>query len=500
MPSTESPRPAQSPHRTMTELAALLGASVISADETARKIAGITHDSRAIRPGDLYAALPGAHAHGADFALAAAGHGAAAMLTDRPGPHPLPTIVVEKPREVLGRVASWVYDDPSRAMDVIGITGTNGKTTTAYLIEAGLRGAGRSTGLIGTVETRIGAESLSSVHTTPEAPDLQALLALMRERGVQSVPMEVSSHGLALGRVDGTVYTAAVFTNLSQDHLDFHADMDDYFRAKAKLFDIKRSRVAVINVDDEAGERLLHLTRLPVTTTSARGRSLADWRATEIVQDSAGSSFRLHGPAGEDVPIRLRMTGAYNVANALSALAALASIGVDLEAAAAGMAGLAGVPGRLESIDAGQDFGAFVDFAHSPDSLANVLQTLRPVTPGRLIVVLGCGGDRDRGKRPLMGTVATTYADLAIVTSDNPRSEDPSSIIAAIVEGAVEGAELEVEPDRRAAIDRAVALAAAGDTVLLAGKGHEPQQEFADHVIDFDDRIELRRAIETAAR
>jgi UDP-N-acetylmuramoyl-L-alanyl-D-glutamate--2,6-diaminopimelate ligase len=384
-------------------------------------------------------------------------------------------------------------------MDVVGITGTNGKTTTAYLVEAGLRGAGRTTGLIGTVETRIGAESLASIHTTPESTDLQALLALMRERGVQSVAMEVSSHGLALGRVDGTTFAVAVFTNLSQDHLDFHADMDDYFRAKAKLFEAKRSRVAVINVDDPAGERLLHLTRLPVTTTSARGRALADWRASDVAQDSAGSSFRVLGPAGEDLPVRVQLAGGYNVANALSALAALSSIGVDLEAAVAGLAELPGVPGRLERVDAGQDFGAFVDFAHSPDSLETVLQTLRPLTPGRLIVVFGCGGDRDRGKRPLMGAVATKLADLVIVTSDNPRSEDPDAIIASILAGAASASRPEVEPDRHAAIERAVSLAKPGDTVLIAGKGHEPRQEFADRVVDFDDRVELRRAIEAVA-
>lgn len=499
--TSQSPRPDQVQPKSFADLAAMLGPAVLTADDSAAQITGVTHDSRAVRRGDLYAALPGAHAHGADFAAAAAAAGAAAMLTDHQGPHPLPTILVERPRDVLGRVASWVYGDPSRAMDVIGITGTNGKTTTAYLVEAGLRGAGRSTGLIGTVETRIGAESLASAHTTPEATDLQALLAVMRERGVQSVAMEVSSHGLALGRVDGASYAAAVFTNLSQDHLDFHADMDDYFRAKAKLFEAKRSRLAVINVDDPAGERLLHLTRLPVTTTSARGRGLADWRAAGIAHEATGSSFRLLGPAGEDLPVRLRLTGAYNVANALGALAALASIGVDLEAAAAGIAELAGVPGRLERIDAGQEFGAFVDFAHSPDSLQTVLQTLRPVTSGRLIVVLGCGGDRDRGKRPLMGAVATTYADVAIVTSDNPRSEDPAAIIDAIVAGAVAaGASLEIEPDRHAAIVRAVSLAQPGDTLLLAGKGHEAQQEFAGHVVEFDDRVELRNALEGAAR
>ncbi len=495
-PAPDGLRPQFVTPRTLDELTSLLGSDVISADRGDVGITGVTHDSRAVKPGDLYAALPGEHTHGADHADAAATWGAVAMLTDREGPYPLPAVVVPRPRSVLGRVASWVYGDPSQSMDVIGITGTNGKTTTAYLVEAGFAKAGRVTGLIGTVETRIGAESLPSAHTTPEAPDLQAVLALMRERDVTAVAMEVSSHGLALGRVDGTTYAAAVFTNLSQDHLDFHADMDDYFKAKAKLFDAPRSKIAVINVDDPAGERLLHMTRLPVTTTSARGRSLADWRASEISHELSATTFRVRGPSGEDLTVRTQLTGDHNVANALGAIAALVSIGVDIGAAAEGIGGLAGVPGRLERVDAGQVFGAFVDYAHSPDSLETVLRTLRGITAGKLIVVFGCGGDRDRGKRPLMGAAASAYADIAVVTSDNPRSEDPAAIINAIVVGVdPAGASLHVEPDRHAAIALAASLAASGDTVLVAGKGHEARQEFADHVIDFDDRLVLREVI-----
>jgi UDP-N-acetylmuramoyl-L-alanyl-D-glutamate--2,6-diaminopimelate ligase len=489
-------RPQYVTPRTLDALTSMLQPDVISADSSEAGITGITHDSRAVRPGDLYAGLPGQHAHGASYAAAAADSGAVALLTDKEGPHPLPAVVVERPRSVLGRVSSWVYDDPSRSMDVIGITGTNGKTTTAYLVEAGLAGAGRTTGLIGTVETRIGGQSLPSLHTTPEAPDLQALLALMRERDVTGVAMEVSSHGLALGRVDGTTYAAAVFTNLSQDHLDFHADMDDYFRAKAKLFERSRSKLAVINIDDPAGERLLHMTRLPVTTTSARGRAMADWRATDIAHEPAHTSFRVHGPSGEDLALRTRLPGDYNVANALGALAALVSIGIDIGTAAEGISSLTGVPGRLERVDAGQPFGAFVDYAHSPGSLETVLRTLREITQDKLIVVFGCGGDRDRLKRPLMGAAASAYADVAVVTNDNPRSEDPTSIIDAIVAGAdPAGASLQVEPDRRAAIALAVSLAGPGDTLVVAGKGHEAQQEFADHVIDFDDRRVLFEVI-----
>jgi len=494
----ETPRPRAVTPRPLADLVVLLGRDVEAADAADQVLTGITHDSRAVRPGDLYVGLPGSRAHGADFSAAAAASGAAAMLTDRPGPHPLPTVTVPKPRAVLGKVASWVYGDPSHAIDVVGVTGTNGKTTTAYLLDAGLRAAGRRTGLIGTVETRIGDEVMASVHTTPEAPDLQALLAVMREDGVGAVAMEVSSHGLALGRVDGTSYAAAIFTNLSQDHLDFHADMDDYFKAKAKLFDA-RSRVAVINVDDPAGERLLHMTRLPVTTTSAAGRSVADWQARDITHEPNGTTFRLLGPSGEDTPVRTRLTGDYNVANALSAVAALVSIGIDLDAAVTGVGELAGVPGRLERVEAGQDWLAFVDYAHTPDSVETVLRTLREITAGRLVAVLGCGGDRDRGKRPLMGAAAATFADVAVITNDNPRSEDPQAIIDAMVDGARQGdAQLHVEPDRHAAIELAVSLAASGDTVAVLGKGHEQGQELADRTVPFDDRLVLREAIEKA--
>jgi UDP-N-acetylmuramoyl-L-alanyl-D-glutamate--2,6-diaminopimelate ligase len=480
----------------LSAVAGLLTDAVVSVDSGGVVVTGVTHDSRAVVPGDLYVGLPGSQTHGADFAAAARDAGAAAILTDRPGPHPLPSVIVERPRAVVGKVAAFIYGEPSRAIDVVGVTGTNGKTTTAYLLEAGLRAAGRRTGLIGTVETRVADRVLPSAHTTPEAADLQALLAVMREDDVDAVAMEVSSHGLALGRVDGTKYAAAIFTNLSQDHLDFHADMDEYFKAKAKLFEGGRSRVAVINVDDPAGERLLHMTRLPVTTTSATGRPGADWQASAIRHEPDGTTFRVLGPGGEDVVVHTGLTGDFNVANALGALAALSSIGVDVEAAAAGIGRLGGVPGRLERVAAGQEWLAFVDYAHSPDSVESVLRTLRPITRGRLIAVLGCGGDRDRGKRPLMGRAMATHADVAVVTSDNPRSEAPQSIIDAMLTGAREGnAEVHVEIDRHAAIDLAVALARPGDVLALLGKGHEQGQTFADRTTPFDDRIVLRESI-----
>jgi UDP-N-acetylmuramoyl-L-alanyl-D-glutamate--2,6-diaminopimelate ligase len=461
-------------------------------------VSGVTHDSRAVRPGDVYAALPGSRAHGADFAAQAVANGAVAAVSDR-AVDGLPTLVLDDPRQVLGDLARWVYGDPSAAMDVVGVTGTNGKTTTAYLLDAGFAAAGRTTGLVGTVETRVAGEVLPSAHTTPEAPDLQALLAVMRERGVTGVGMEVSSHGLALGRVDGTTFAAAVFTNLSQDHLDFHRDMESYFKAKASLFTPARSKVAVVNVDDPYGQRLVERTSLPLVTTSARGARLADWQARDVELTRDGATFRVVAP-GVDRTVRLRLPAAYNVANALGALAALVSVGIDADAAIAGVERLDGVPGRLERVDRGQPFLAVVDYAHSPDSVASVLASLRPLTDGRVIVVLGCGGDRDREKRPLMGEAAARGADLVVATSDNPRSEDPLAILDAMVAGVREtGTPYVVEPDRAAAIGRAVAEARPGDVVLVAGKGHEQGQTFAEVTVPFDDRTVLARALEQRA-
>jgi UDP-N-acetylmuramoyl-L-alanyl-D-glutamate--2,6-diaminopimelate ligase len=444
----------------------------------------------------VYAALPGSRAHGADFAAQAAAAGAVAMVSDCES-DALPTYVVPDPRAVLGDLARWVYGDPSAAMDVVGVTGTNGKTTTAYLLEAGFAAAGRATGLVGTVETRVAGERLPSAHTTPEAPELQALLGVMRERGVTGVGMEVSSHGLALGRVDGTTFAAAVFTNLSQDHLDFHPSMEAYFKAKAALFTPERSKVAVVNVDDEHGRRLVEMTRLPLVTTSANGDRLADWQAHDVALSIDGATFRVSAP-GVDDEVRVRLPAAYNVANALGALAALHSVGVPWEAAKEGVESLAGVPGRLERVDRGQPFLAVVDYAHTPDAVASVIQALRPLTKGFVICVLGCGGDRDPGKRPLMGTAAAEYADWVVATSDNPRSEDPQAILDAMVTGIISTADPKwvVEPDRRYAIRTAVQIAHPGDIVLVAGKGHEQGQTIGDVTVPFDDRVVLAEEID----
>ncbi|MEV6315080.1 UDP-N-acetylmuramoyl-L-alanyl-D-glutamate--2,6-diaminopimelate ligase [Streptomyces sp. NPDC051776] len=484
------------------------------------KVTGITHDSRAVRPGDIYAALPGARFHGADFAAQAVDLGAAAILTDpvgadRAAATGLPVLVVDHPRGRMGGLAAAIYGDPGRDLLQIGITGTSGKTTTAYLIEGGLRAAEQRreaaaggsgtpalTGLIGTVESRIGDKRLKSERTTPEATDLQALFAVMRERGVHSVAMEVSSHALVLGRVDGTVFDVAVFNNLSPEHLDFHPDMEDYFAAKAQLFTQARSRVGVVNLDDEYGKRLAEESAVPVTTFSAEGHPDADWRADDVEVGPLGSTFTALGPSGETVRAAAPLPGPFNVANALAAITALVVAGVEPQTAADGVAAVPGVPGRLERVDAGQDYLAVVDYAHKPDAVESVLRALRKVTEGKLHAVLGCGGDRDPHKRGPMGGALARLADTAILTSDNPRSEDPLAILAAMLSGAAEvpvherGTVL-IEEDRAAAIAAAVARAEPGDTVLVAGKGHEQGQDIAGVVRPFDDRQVLREAIES---
>ncbi|WP_411074305.1 UDP-N-acetylmuramoyl-L-alanyl-D-glutamate--2,6-diaminopimelate ligase [Streptomyces sp. cmx-4-7] len=498
---TTPPRPERVRPTPLGDLAAHLGTDTPGDAE----ISGITHDSRAVRPGDVYAALPGARAHGADFVDQAAGLGAAAILTDPAGAERaaatgLPVLVVEDPRGRMGELAAEIYGRPGAGLLKIGITGTSGKTTTAYLVEGGLRGAGRRTGLVGTVEMRIGDERIKSERTTPEATDLQALFAVMRERGVEAVAMEVSSHALVLGRVDGCVFDVAVFNNLSPEHMEFHSDMEDYFRAKAGLFTPERSRLGVVNLDDAYGRRLAKEAGVPVVTFSAEGRADADWRAEDHVLGSHDSTFTAVGPGGERIPATAPLPGPFNVANTLAAIAVLAVAGLDPKAAAEGVAAVPGVPGRLERVDAGQPYLAVVDYAHKTDAVESVLRSLREVTEGRLHVVIGCGGDRDVTKRGPMGAAAARLADTAVLTSDNPRSEDPLAILTAMLTGAAgvpagERGEVLVLADRAAAIGAAVARARPGDTVLVAGKGHEQGQEIAGAVRPFDDREVLRAAI-----
>ncbi|WP_328222801.1 MULTISPECIES: UDP-N-acetylmuramoyl-L-alanyl-D-glutamate--2,6-diaminopimelate ligase [unclassified Streptomyces] len=496
------PRPTLLSAVPLAELAEQLG---VTAPEVAAEVAGITHDSRAVRPGDLYAALPGARLHGADFVTQAAGLGAVAVLTDATGAERaaatgLPVLVVEDPRARMGELAATIYRHPGRDLLQIGITGTSGKTTTAYLIEGGLE-VTRPTGLIGTVEIRIGDERIKSERTTPEATDLQALFAVMREGGVEAVAMEVSSHALVLGRVDGCVFDVAVFNNLSPEHMEFHSGMEDYFQAKAQLFTPKRSRLGVVNLDDEYGRRLTEEATVPVVTFSAEGHPDADWRAEDVRVGPMDSTFTAIGPKGERVTARSPLAGPFNVANTLAAIVALAVAGLDPQTAADGIAAVPGVPGRLERVDAGQPYLAVVDYAHKTDAVESVLKALRKVTEGSLHVVLGCGGDRDRTKRGPMGAAMARLSDTAVLTSDNPRSEDPLAILAAMLEGAAsvpahERGEVVLFEERSAAIAAAVARARPGDTVLVAGKGHEQGQDIAGVVRPFDDRQVLREAIQ----
>ena len=496
-------------------------------DETL--VTGVTLDSRSVRPGDLYAALPGFNVHGARFVADAVRAGAVAVLTDAEGRalvedavargdlKAVPVLVAADPRAVLGEAAATVYGRPSEGLTMIGVTGTNGKTTTAYLVESALRAHGSRTGLIGTVETRIGDDRVESVRTTPEATDLHALLGVMRERGIDACVMEVSSHALELHRVDGVVYDVALFTNLSQDHLDFHPSMEAYFAAKASLFTPERSRAGVVCVDDAWGARLAREARVPVTTLATTGVDGASQAVDWTVEEGDAGAFTLRERAtGRGLSLVSHLPGHFNVANtALAALALLATglTGAEVEAA---MAVAPAVPGRMEVVAPGGDGTprCVVDFAHTPDAVDAALAALRPSTQGRLIAVLGAGGDRDSGKRPAMGAAAARRADVVVVTDDNPRSEDPATIRAAVAEGAraevaagaATASEIIDGGARSSAIAEAVALAAVGsgdpgeqegrvDTVVVLGKGHEKGQEILGVKHPFDDRDAVRAAL-----
>lgn len=513
---TSSLRPRATPGIALRTLAAQIGAVPGDGAELPDvRVGGVTLRAQDTAAGDLFAALPGSAAHGAEFTAAAFDAAAAAVLTDPAGltaihrslgdPAPLPVLIHPSPRSVLGAAAAAVYGHPSDRVVVLGVTGTSGKTTVAHLVEAGLRAAGRTTGLIGTVGVRIAGVDVPSSLTTPEAPALQALLAAMAEQGVDTAVMEVSSHALELGRVDGIRFAVGGFTNLSRDHLDFHPSMAAYFEAKAKLFDpaaaVHAAR-AVVCVDDAAG-RAMAARAADAVTVSVEGRA-ADWRAedaVDLVGDVRGGlqEFTAVDPAGVHHRLRIRLPGRYNVANALLALAMLDAVGVSPEQAAPGLR-TAAVPGRLEVVERGQQFLAVVDYAHKPGALQAVLQALRR-PGGRLAVVLGAGGNRDAGKREPMGRVAAELADLVVVTDDNPRDEDPAAIRAAVLAGsrAVRrrpAPEIVEIGDRRAAIGRAVGWARPGDVVVIAGKGHERGQTAAGQTRPFDDRDELANALE----
>lgn len=510
--------------RRLSDVAAFLDVASVESGESIR-VAGIAQHSGRVRPGNIYLARPGMHAHGAGFAQQAASAGATAAVTDEAGLAPcqaagLSTLVVPDPGKVAGKLSAWMYGEPTNSLTMLGVTGTNGKTTTTYLLDAALSRVGHRTGLIGTVETRMAGEQLPSGRTTPEAPELQGLLAAMVQRGVDAVSMEVSSHALDLARVDGTRFAVVGFTNLSQDHLELHGDLESYYQAKARLFDPEFAKVGVVNVDDPYGARLATEAserKLEIVTVSPSGAAHADWRAGEVEYGPSGSlGFDVIGPEGAagpglDVRIAMGLAGDFNVANALVAVAMLDRVGVDAASIVAAFAGVR-LPGRMERIlpaeteRPGQSAGrapvnAIVDYAHTPEAIDVVLRSVRRGAPGRIIAVFGSGGDRDVSKRPLMGAAVARGADVAVITDDNPRSEDPAAIRSAVRAGArgvrAERAHAEVMEigDRREAIFWAIRNADPGDTVLVLGKGHETGQEVRGVLHPFDDRAVTASAL-----
>ncbi|MGZ4151516.1 MAG: UDP-N-acetylmuramoyl-L-alanyl-D-glutamate--2,6-diaminopimelate ligase [Actinomycetota bacterium] len=476
------------PPITLERLAAAVAGATIRGDARTR-VSDVSFDSRAVTPGALFFSVVGEHVDGHDHAGAAVEAGAAAIVVERWLDVNAPQVRVPSTRAAMGPMSAAAFGGPAASMTSVGVTGTNGKTTITYLLESIFAAAGWRSGIVGTTGARVDGEPVPLTRTTPEAPDLQRLLASMRDRGARVAALEVSSHALAMHRTDAIVFDVAVFTNLSQDHLDFHGDMGSYFDAKARLFTPAHARHAVLNIDDASGRRLAADASVPLTTFAIDAD--ADVRAEELVITPTGLAFSVSGTA-----FRSELRGAFNASNALAAIATAKLLGVDDEAIVGGVAALRAVPGRMEPVDAGQGSLVVVDYAHTPDSIRSVLRAARPLASGRLIVVFGCGGDRDRAKRAPMGNAATEAADLTVITTDNPRSEDPLAIIAEIEPGAERGrGAYVVEPDRRAAIRLALSKAEAGDVVVIAGKGHEPYQELRDRVVPFDDRVVAREEL-----
>lgn len=479
----------------LEDAAQLVGAS-LHGDNV--EFTGVTHVDSEVEAGDIFLAIPGARVHGATYIDSAIKRGAVAVLTDEAGfayCKGIPVLVVKDVRTAGAVIASSLYKYPTRDLASIGITGTNGKTTVSTLLYQIFQAVGRETGLIGTVETRIGTDVLKSSRTTPEAPELQALAAVMRERHMRHLVMEVSSHALSLKRIKGSHFAIAAFTNLTQDHLDFHKDMESYFAAKAELFTSEYAEEGFINIDSPYGQRLANEAQIPITTLSRTDKS-ATWHFVETHNVSRGVEFSARGAGGILIESRTRLVGGYNLDNLLLALAIAVECGIDPIELASITPMLTGAPGRLESVSLGQHYTALVDYAHSPDAVANVLAAAREFTTGKIIAVLGCGGDRDASKRPLMGAALIQGADIAIFTSDNPRSESPTQILSLMTEALTFTAPSQIIEDREDAIRAAVALANDGDTVLILGKGHEVGQEVAGVITPFDDRIVLAQAIE----
>jgi UDP-N-acetylmuramoyl-L-alanyl-D-glutamate--2,6-diaminopimelate ligase len=481
---------------------ALDSARLVGSGETV--ITGLSYDSRSTRPGDLFIAVQGTHCDthcdGSRFAAQAVERGAAAVLTDRPldPALPVPRLRVEDARAAKARVAAEFYRHPSRSLDCVGVTGTNGKTTVTHMLKSILDMDGRSTGLIGTIHHQIGKRTVVSRNTTPDPVELQRYLAEMVDENQSTAVMEVSSHALSQDRVGQVDFKVGIFTNLTRDHLDYHGTMEAYAEAKSRLFRmLPEDAAAVINGDDPAAKAMAKAARCRVVRYgfSPGCQVTAELRRLDI----DGFSMILETPEGA-VDVTSRLPGRFNVMNALAASAAALALGAPLSAVKIGLETLRSIRGRMESVDCGQDFRVIVDYAHTHDALKNLLSHLKPLTAGRLITVFGCGGDRDRTKRPLMAQAAAALSDHLFVTSDNPRSEDPGAIIEDILKGVEKGTPLTVEPDRKSAIEQAIAMAAGGDIVVIAGKGHENYQILKDETVDFDDRTVAEEALWTRYR
>jgi UDP-N-acetylmuramoyl-L-alanyl-D-glutamate--2,6-diaminopimelate ligase len=493
-------RPLTQSQRSLASFASTVGAtSALSASELEKiGVTGVTSSSSDVEPGDLFCAFAGEKVHGASFAKDAIKSGAVAILTDAEGAKMIkgmPVLVVTNARKSAAILTSWFYGEPMRDLFSIGITGTNGKTTVSTLCHQIFQSAGQETGLIGTVETRIGNEVLSSTRTTPEAAELQALVATMRERHCRNLVMEVSSHAIALERIRGSYFAAVGFTNLSQDHLDFHGNMENYFAAKSKLFTYEYADQAFINIDDSFGQLLAEKTELPVQSIS-RFNENATWHYTRIEEGIAYSDISIRGVGGILIDSRTTLRGGFNFDNLLMAVAICVESGIDPMDIQTLIPHLVGAVGRLEPVNLGQNFTALVDYAHSPDAVSRVLAAVREMTDKRVIGVLGCGGDRDASKRNVMGQELSLRSDIAIFTSDNPRSENPQTILEQMTSGLKISEPSAIVQDRTKAIELAVNLAQPGDVVIVLGKGHERGQEIAGVVHPFDDRLVLAHAIE----
>jgi UDP-N-acetylmuramoyl-L-alanyl-D-glutamate--2,6-diaminopimelate ligase len=462
-------------------------------------ISGVSINAQKVVPGDLFIAFAGANTHGISYLEQAISNGAVAVLSDKKIEASIPSFIHPKPREIVGTISAWLYGHPFESLKAVGITGTNGKTTTANLVKQIWQLNSIKSGLIGTLGVEIADEKLESARTTPEADDLQAIAAAMVEQGCKNLVMEVSSHAIDQGRIKGAKYEVVAFSNLTQDHLDYHLSMENYFQAKANLFTTEYAKAAVINIDDSYGKKLSKQVKIPVVTVS-RKDSTADWYLAKAEIKNGLYQVEIKSKSGESLSENFALLGDYNLDNLLLAVAIANSAGLSLDKIASTISKLQSVPGRLESVNAGQKFTALVDYAHTPDAVERVIATVKSATSGKIIGVLGCGGDRDASKRSLMGYALFNGCDLAVFTSDNPRSESAEAILNQMTAGIDLGKKGLVEIDRKSAIDLAVKNAQSGDVVLLMGKGHESGQEVNSVVTPFDDRVELAESIKRLAR